>query len=161
MNSRQFRDALGMFPTGVCLVTLVDSEGRARALTVNSFSSVSLEPPLVLWSLQKNSEIYSVYADHPLYSINLLSAAQEDLSTQYAMKGDHYMEPEHFLIGANGAPLLHGALARFQCRLSDSHDAGDHTILIGEVLEYENLAGPRDRPLVFFGGQYRALRALD
>lgn len=155
MHARQFRDALGKFPTGVCLITLVDEQGRARALTANSFASVSLDPPLVLWSLQKVSEIYTIFAAKERYAINVMTIEQEALSSQYAMKGDHFMDEDHFTSGKNGAPILVGALAFFECELAVSHDAGDHTILVGRVTEFQ--AASVGEPLVFHGGAYREL----
>ena len=155
MDTRLFRDALGQFATGVCLITLSDQDGQPRALTANSFSSVSLDPPLVLWSLQKSSEVYALFAGAQRYAICVLNESQEALSVRYAIRDNHLMLPEHYTPGANGAPLLKDALASFECDLFATHDAGDHTILIGQVSRFE-LAGaesPRN-PLLFYSGRY-------
>lgn len=155
-DSRALRDALGQFGTGVCLVSLVDDEEGAQALTVNSFSSVSLDPPLVLWSLQKDSDMYALYAAAPAFSIAVLRSDQQAHSTRYAQKGGHALQPEHFSTGANGAPLITGALVNFECQLEQALDGGDHTILLGRVTRI--VPGVTGSPLLFFGGQYRQLQ---
>lgn len=152
MDTLQFRNALGQFATGVCLISLRDEQGQPMALTANSFSSVSLDPPLVLWSLQKSSEVYAQFAGSQKFAICVLNAEQESLSTQYATRGDHLMPPEHYAVGDNGAPLVHGSLASFECDLFAAHDAGDHTILIGRVTRFSS--GDSDKPLLFHNGRY-------
>jgi flavin reductase (DIM6/NTAB) family NADH-FMN oxidoreductase RutF len=151
----ELRDVLGRFATGVCLVTVTDAAGAAHAVTVNSFASVSLDPPLVLWSLQKGSDVYGLYADAPLYAINVLSEAQQDLSTRYSQKGGHLMAREHFRPGENGAPVVVDAIAHLECSLEAPVDGGDHTILIGRVTRIR--VGESAPPLLFFGGAYRRL----
>lgn len=155
-TSRELRDALGRFATGVCLVTLIDGEGRPRALTVNSFSSLSLDPPLVLWSLQNDSEAYALYADAPRYAISVLSREQEALSSRYALKGAHALDSAHYLPGVNGAPLIKGALISFECTLTQTVEGGDHRILIGRVDRVTDAV--EEEPLLFFGGRYRQLQ---
>lgn len=155
MDTRALRDALGTFATGVCLVNLVDEQGVANALTVNSFASVSLDPPLVLWSLQKDSDIYALYASAPRYTIATLASSQESLSTRYAQKGGHELEREHFDIGENGAPLIRGALVNLECSLEQALDGGDHTILLGRVTRIAS--GDAREPLIFYTGTYRQL----
>lgn len=156
IDTREFRNALGQFTTGVCLVTLMDDAGVAHALTVNSFASVSLDPPLVLWSLQKDSEVYSLFAEAQRFAIGVLSATQESHSSTYAQKGMHHMDVAHYAIGENGAPVVHGALANFECSLERAIDGGDHTILLGRVTRMQQ--GESAEPLVFQGGAYRLLR---
>lgn len=155
ISSRSFRDALGRFATGVCLVTVTDDAGVAYAVTVNSFASVSLDPPLVLWSLQKDSDVYGLYANAPHYAIGVLAADQQGHSSRYASKGAHRMADEHFEVGHNGAPIVLGALASFECSLERAIDGGDHTILLGRVTRLAGDAAPD--PLLFFGGAYRRL----
>jgi len=155
-SPRELRDALGRFATGVCLVTAVDAEGDAFALTVNSFASVSLDPPLVLWSIQKDSDLYHVFASAPRFAIGILSAEQEAHSTAYAQKHRHRLQAGHFRSGANGAPLVEGALVNFECSLEEAIEGGDHTILLGRVTRL--VEGGGDPPLLFFGGEYRSLR---
>jgi flavin reductase (DIM6/NTAB) family NADH-FMN oxidoreductase RutF len=155
-SSRELRDALGRFATGVCLVTAVDGDGEAHALTVNSFASVSLDPPLILWSIQKDSDLYDLFAGAPRFAVGILSAEQESHSTAYAQKNGHRLRAEHYRIGANGAPLVDGALANLECSLEDALEGGDHTILLGRVTRL--VEGSGAAPLVFFGGGYRRLQ---
>jgi flavin reductase (DIM6/NTAB) family NADH-FMN oxidoreductase RutF len=155
-SSRELRDALGRFATGVCLVTAIDGEGRALAITVNSFASVSLEPPLILWSVQKDSDLYEVFAFAEHFAIGVLSEAQEAHSTAYSLKDGHHLDAGHFTLGENGAPLITGALVNFECGLERALDGGDHTILLGRVTRV--VEGDAEAPLLFFGGAYRYLR---
>lgn len=155
MDGREFRDTLGRFATGVCLITTTTEDGRALALTANSFASVSLDPPLVLWSLQNNSDVYDAYATPRHYAINILSDQQQDLSGRYARKGDHELDSAHYTTGEDGAPLIAGALAAFECDLHQTHDGGDHLIIVGRVTRMHNADG--GAPLLFFSGGYREL----
>ena len=94
-DGRELRDALGRFATGVCLITAVSREGVPLAMTANSFSSVSLEPPLVLWSLQDSSDVYEEFASARYFGISILALEQQALSNSYARKGQHTIEPDH------------------------------------------------------------------
>ncbi|WOJ95954.1 flavin reductase family protein [Congregibacter brevis] len=156
IDSRELRDALGQFSTGVCLVTAAGDEGVAYALTINSFASVSLDPPLVLWSLQKDAEIFPVYANAATYCIAVLAASQEAHSTAYAQKGGHRLSDSDYELGTNGAPLIKNALVNFECSLEQSLDGGDHIILLGRVTRVSEIEA--QAPLVFFGGEYRELQ---
>ncbi len=155
IDGREFRDALGRFATGVCLITTTTPDGKALALTANSFASVSLDPPLVLWSLQNNSDVYDAYATPKHYAINILSDQQQDLSGRYARKGEHELDPAHYSPGDDGAPLITGALTSFECDLHQTHDGGDHLIIVGRVTRMRN--GDGGAPLVFYSGGYREL----
>ena len=155
IDGREFRDALGRFATGVCLITTTTEDGRALALTANSFASVSLDPPLVLWSLQNNSDVYAAYATPQHYAINILSDQQQALSGRYARKGDHELDPSHYTPGDDGAPLINGALAAFECDLHQTHEGGDHLIIVGRVTRMHS--GEAGAPLVFYSGGYREL----
>lgn len=154
LDGRELRNALGRFATGVCLITTVSKDGEPLALTANSFSSVSLDPPLVLWSLQNNSDVYDIYSEAERYAINVLADGQQDLSTRYARKGDHLLEEGHYHLGESGAPLIDGALLSLECTLQASHAGGDHIILVGSVDAMHVAEGD---PLLFYGGAYRAL----
>lgn len=155
-DGRELRDALGRFATGVCIITTVDKDGRALGLTANSFASVSLDPALVLWSLQNNSDAHDSFASPQYFSINILDQNQLELSNQYAQKGGHLMSPEHFTLGEYGTPILHEALATFECELHATHDGGDHLIIVGRVRDMR-CRGDGD-PLLFYGGGYRELK---
>jgi flavin reductase (DIM6/NTAB) family NADH-FMN oxidoreductase RutF len=149
-----FRQALGQFATGVCLVTVRDSELGPLATTVNSFSSVSLDPALVLWSIQNSSDHLQVYTECQHFGISVLREDQADLSGRYAQRGGHEALSEHFSEGPQGEPRLNDALAHFSCITYAVYPGGDHQIIVGEVLAFE--AG-QAAPLVFFSGGYRAL----
>lgn len=154
-DGRELRDALGRFATGVCVITTVAEDGQALGLTANSFASVSLDPPLVLWSLQNNSDVYNIYASAKYFSINVLEKEHRELSNQYAKKGDHKMSAEHFRSGKHSTPVIHNALVTFECELEGTHEGGDHLIIIGRVRDMH--ARPDGDPLVFYSGGYREL----
>ncbi len=154
MDSGDFRQALGRFATGVCLVTVHDPELGALATTVNSFSSVSLDPPLVLWSIQNASDHLGIYTGCAHFGISILTADQAALSGHYAERGGHNALPEHFVAGEAGEPKLIDALAHFCCATHAVHPGGDHQIIVGEVLSFEAIEAA---PLVFYSGGYRSL----
>ena len=154
MDTGDFRQALGQFATGVCLVTVDDSDLGPLATTVNSFSSVSLDPPLVLWSIQNSSDHLAVYTECTHFGISVLSSEQGALSGQYAQRGGHSAQAEHFTTGPQGEPKLIGALAHFTCAVYAVHPGGDHHIIVGEVLQFESREAA---PLIFYSGGYRAL----
>ena len=154
MDTGDFRQALGQFATGVCLVTVDDSDLGPLATTVNSFSSVSLDPPLVLWSIQNSSDHFAVYTECQHFGISVLSSEQDALSTQYAQRGGHSAQAEHFTVGPQGEPKLTDALAHFTCAAFAVHPGGDHQIIVGEVLQFKSREAA---PLIFYSGGYRAL----
>lgn len=154
MDTGDFRQALAQFATGVCLVTVDDPELGPLATTVNSFSSVSLDPPLVLWSIQNSSDHLAVYTECPHFGISVLSSEQGALSGQYAQRGGHSAQAEHFTTGPQGEPKLIDALAHFTCAVYAVHPGGDHHIIVGEVLQFESREAA---PLIFYSGGYRAL----
>ena len=154
MDAGDFRQALGQFATGVCLVTVDDSELGPLATTVNSFSSVSLDPPLVLWSIQNSSDHLAVYTECQHFGISVLSSEQGGVSSQYAQRGGHGAQAEHFTTGPQGEPKLIDALAHFTCAAHAVHPGGDQHIIVGEVLQFESVEAA---PLIFYRGGYRAL----
>lgn len=150
-HARDFRDALGRFPTGVALVTVME-EGRARAMTVNSFASVSLDPPLVLWSLARDSFRYTLFHDVERFAINVLAADQIHLSGECARQDDLDASGAKWEVGPGGSPLVEGAVARFECAREAIHEAGDHDVVIGRVTYFDT---PRKAPaLVFYRSGY-------
>ena len=155
IDGRELRNALGRFATGVCVITALDENNRPLGMTANSFSSVSLDPPLVLWSLQNNSEVYETFAKPRVFAINVLASEQLDLSNQYAKKGDHLLDEAHYRIGRTGAPVIRNALVSFECSLDATHEGGDHLIIVGRVEEMSSR--PDGNPLLFFSGAYREL----
>lgn len=145
-RQRAFREALSRFPTGVTLITAME-EGRARAMTVNSFSSVSLEPALVLWSLGRDSERYRLFSKAPVFGINVLAADQVELSAACARQDDLTAAGANWQERESGAVFVEDAIARFDCRTTAVHEAGDHDIIIAEVLDFDT---PRDAPALVF-----------
>lgn len=149
-----FRNALGSFATGVTIITTRDAAGKAVGITANSFSSVSLDPPLVLWSVGKNSSGFDVFSVASHFAIHILHSEQQPLSRTFSNKHvDKFAEVEH-VVGAGNTPLLTDFSARFVCSVEHRYPGGDHTILVGRVLSFDN----NDKePLVFFKGQYKNL----
>lgn len=155
-SPREFRDSLGAFTTGVCLVSTCDTKGEAHAITINSFASVSLEPPLVLWSLQRDAEAYELFESAERFVISVLTSAQEELSIHYSQHQGHWMREADYFVGENGAPVVRDALAVFECSLETTHDGGDHLIILGRVSRIDR--SQQGDPLVFSAGEYRALK---
>ncbi|MDP6708355.1 MAG: flavin reductase family protein [Alphaproteobacteria bacterium] len=154
-----FRQALGRFATGVTLVTTIDREGRPIAVTVNSFSSVSLEPPLVLFSLARAATRFADFEAAGRFAINVLTAEQQELSDRFARSGQDLLDGVPHRLGAHGCPLIEGALATFECRTEARHDGGDHDIFVGAVDAIANTEA--DGPLLYYCGRYRVVAASD
>lgn len=156
LDGRELRNALGRFATGVCVISAISEDGKAMGMTANSFSSVSLDPPLILWSLQNNSDVYDIFAGPKHYAINILSTEQQAQSNQYAKKGQHELSESDYRLGKYGAPVFRHALVTFECELEATHEGGDHLIIVGRVREMHER--PSGEPLLFYCGRYRELR---
>ncbi|MFK4723947.1 flavin reductase (DIM6/NTAB) family NADH-FMN oxidoreductase RutF [Bradyrhizobium niftali] len=150
-DHRELRDVLGSFVTGVTVVTTVDALGRYHGLTVNSFSSVSLDPPLVLWSQSNSSPSHPVFSKSGWFVINILAEDQIDLSNRFARSGADKFSNLEIDVGAHGLPILKDTSAWLACKFVSAVPGGDHTIFLGEVEEIRRTAR---RPLVFGGGKY-------
>ena len=150
-DQRQLRDALGRFATGVTVITTRTSEGQLEGLTANSFSAVSLEPPLVLWSLWRSAQSLPSFLDAGHFAVNVLAADQDDLSRHFALRADNKFAAVAHDEGLGGCPLLHNALASFECSTENTVVGGDHIIFIGRVHRASYRAGA---PLIFSAGQY-------
>jgi flavin reductase (DIM6/NTAB) family NADH-FMN oxidoreductase RutF len=154
-DARELRNCLGQFATGVTVITCAGDDGLACGITANSFSSVSLEPPLVLWNIAKTSISLEAYLAASHFAINVLAVDQQDISAHFA-KSDHTLfDGVEHEISDQGVPLLPGTLACFECRTFKIHDCGDHHIIIGEV---EHFRRDDKEPLLFFNGHYAAVR---
>jgi flavin reductase (DIM6/NTAB) family NADH-FMN oxidoreductase RutF len=151
-SPQEFRAALGMFATGVCIVTARGADGQLIGLTANSFNSVSLSPPLVLWSLARAAASMSVFSAGSHYAINVLAADQKPLAERFASRGADRWSGVTFEAGIGGAPLLHGAAATFECFNRSRYEEGDHVIFVGEVERCAHRPGAL--PLLFHGGRY-------
>ncbi|MFS8976458.1 flavin reductase family protein [Cupriavidus necator] len=150
-DAREFRNALGRFATGVAIVTTRTPDGEPWGVTVNSFSSVSLEPRLVLWSLAKKSYSLEAFRKTGSFVIHVLAADQEHVSNRFARGADGKFAGVPCTDGIDGSPVLPGCAAVFQCRNTHQYDGGDHVIFIGEVRHYDT----SDREaLLFYKGSY-------
>jgi len=149
----QFRASLGMFATGVTIVTARSASGNRVGLTANSFNSVSLNPPLVLWSLAHTAGSMPTFATGLHYAINVLASDQQALAEQFASRGVDRWAGVDFVDGENGAPLLAGAAASFECFNRSQYTEGDHVIFVGEVERCRYR--PDAAPLLFHGGQFK------
>jgi len=157
MDSRRFRNALGQFPTGVVVATARTTTGELAGMTMSSFNSVSLDPPLILFSVHRGAFSFKVWQSVERYAINVLNEDQELLSNQFARPGVDKWEGLTPLTGDSGVPMLPNAAVVFECENYARHDGGDHEIFIGRVVALHEHAVNRGRPLVFFEGRYRQL----
>jgi 3-hydroxy-9,10-secoandrosta-1,3,5(10)-triene-9,17-dione monooxygenase reductase component len=149
-----FRKVMGHFATGVTVVTVRQADGNPWGLTVNSFTSVSLTPPLVLFCVSHAAGSYAAFRDAEYFAVNLLTDGQEALSRRFASRSPDRFEGVESRQGAHGAPLLAGCLGFLECRRVAAHEHGDHTVIVGEVLAAEATGG---NPLLFYRGAYARL----
>ncbi len=150
----EFRQALGAFATGITVATTLDKDGQPHGLTVNSFNSVSLDPPLVLWSLNKQSHQLGIFTESSFYGISILADDQMEISNRFAAMIEDRFKDVSWQKGQTGAPLLDGALATFDCKVEQIVEGGDHVILIGRVLSVAKREGA---PLLYHEGAYKSL----
>lgn len=155
LDTKEFRFALGNFPTGVTVITSVTGDGELLGATANSFSSVSLDPPLVLFSLDRGAYSLGAYLSAGVFAVNILSADQQELSNRFAKALGEKWTGVDYETWETGSPILPGTLASFDCRVWNTYDGGDHIIFVGEVLRMSRDA--EAAPLVFFRGQYGLL----
>jgi 3-hydroxy-9,10-secoandrosta-1,3,5(10)-triene-9,17-dione monooxygenase reductase component len=150
-DTREFRNTLGTFTTGVTVITTRSDTGEPAGLTANSFNSVSLDPPLVLWSIAKTSRAMEDFKKAEHWAVHVLADGQEALSNAFASKADDKFSGVEYTDGIAGLPLLPGCISIFQCQAEQAHDAGDHIILVGRVLEFER---HERTPMAFVQGAY-------
>ena len=155
-TARQFRDALGCFGTGVTVVTAQSDQGPL-GMTANSFASLSLDPPLVLWAPAKSSRRFASFSAARHFAIHVMGEDQHDLARHFARSGDGF-DAFKWHRSEAGVPILADCLARFECHLQAIHDAGDHAILVGHVDRAAYRAG---KGLIFKQGQYGGFLGLD
>jgi flavin reductase (DIM6/NTAB) family NADH-FMN oxidoreductase RutF len=151
IDPRDFRTALGSYATGVTIITAAGADGKPAGLTCNSFTSVSLNPPLVLWSLVIYSQSMSVFQNASHFAVNVLAASQQDLATKFAVSAADKFAGVKWRPGLGNAPVLADSVANFQCRTADRYYGGDHVIFLGAVEAY---AYNREAPLLFVRGGY-------
>ncbi|MEY8096565.1 flavin reductase family protein [Falsihalocynthiibacter sp. S25ZX9] len=153
-NARQLRDAFGRFSTGVTVVTVASEDGPI-GMTANSFSSLSLDPALVLWSPAIGSRRYKYFANAEYFAIHILSDEDKHICEGFAKNGHAFDALEH-RTNSHGVPLIESCLARFECRHVATHPGGDHVIVVGQV---ENVELRDGNPLTFYGGKYGKIQA--
>jgi len=156
IDPRELRNVMGHFATGVTIITTKDIFGKPFGLTANAFSSLSLDPPLVLICVDKKVDCYACFDQSRVFVVNILSEGQDQLSTRFATKGIEKFEGVAVRQGTLGVPLLEGAVAHIECTLTSAYEGGDHTIYVGEI---QSVAASGDRPLLFFKGKYSRLLA--
>lgn len=154
MDARELRNALGHFATGVTVVTTRGHMDAPVGMTANSFSSVSLDPPLVAWNINLQAPSLSAFRDHPSFAINILCADSKDLALHFARPSDDKFGSVDWQAGVDGVPILNAAAATIECQTEARIPAGDHEIYIGRVF---NFRSSNRQPLVFHKGQFLTL----
>jgi len=154
-DQRTFRDTLGLFVTGVTVITTRDQAMRPVGITANSFNSVSLDPPLILWSVGLNARSLEAFASAKAFAVHILRDDQADLSKRFAKSGDEKFSGLDIEAGLNDVPLLPDCAARLECLPYAQHPSGDHILFIAEV--HRLSSDPDAMPLVYHGGRYAAL----
>lgn len=152
---KTLRQCLGKFATGVTVVSCLDQAGRPCGITANSFSSVSLDPPLVLWNIAKVSKSLSAYLAAEHFVINILSAQQQSLARHFANSENGLFDGIEYQDSRHEVPVLSNTLAHLECRMHASHDYGDHHIIIGDVTNFELTDS---EPLIFYDGNYTGVK---
>ena len=154
-DAREFREALGCYPTGVTIVTAVGPRREIIGITANSFSSVSLDPPLVLFSIDRQAHSARAFLQTQHFAVNVLRENQEALSDQFAKALGEKWQGVDYITWDSGCPILKDALACFECKIRHTYEGGDHVILVGEVRKI--IADPKGAPLLYSRGKYRKI----
>lgn len=151
IDLNEFRRALSCFATGVAVVTVLDADGEKAGMTISSFNSVSLDPPLVLWSIADDSYSYNAFMEAEYFAVNVLAMHQEELSSRFARRGANKFEGIECREGLQGVPILPDYAACFECRIEHRYEGGDHKIIVGRVLRMEDR---ETDPLIFYRGRF-------
>ena len=150
----EFRNALGSFATGVCIITTLGKSGQKVGMTANSFNSVSLTPPLILWSIGKSTNCFDDFIAADTFAVHILAADQQDLSNRFATSGEDRFGKIQCTDGLSGIPILPHYSACFECKAANQFDGGDHIIMTGEVVRFSD---NQLDPLLFYRGSYHKL----
>jgi flavin reductase (DIM6/NTAB) family NADH-FMN oxidoreductase RutF len=154
IDRNELRRVMGHFATGVTIITTVSKEGAPAGLTANAFTSVSLDPALLLVSVDRKAESWPHFEQSKVFTVNILSDDQETLSRKFAVSGGDKFQGVAYHMGANGVPILEGVLAYLECKLWATYDGGDHTLFLGLIDQAE---AREAKPLLFYRGGYRAI----
>jgi|SRR5215813_7940761 len=154
VSKDEFRAALSRFVSGVTVVTTMSDDNRPAGITVSAFSSVSLEPPLILACIDKRASLHNHLIEGKHFAVNILADHQQAISRLFASKDENRFQGARYRCGTNGAPLLDDALAYIECRVVRAYPGGDHTIIVGEV---ESTSVAEHKPLAYFRGNYGRL----
>ena len=150
---RPLKDAFGRFSTGVAVATCANQRGGYTAITINSFTSVSLDPPLVLWCIEKKASTFADFAASGAYAVSILNHSQQQVSERFARHLPAPLAAHEAVVWKTGAPILAERLAGFDCEIVDRHHSGDHVILVGKVVQFDSSPGA---PLLYFASDYGA-----
>ena len=154
IEPQELRRVMGHFATGVTVITTKDREGAPNGLTANAFMSLSLDPPMVVISVDKGATCYACFELENGFTVNFLGEHQEEISRRFATKGADKFAGIQWHAGVNGAAIIDGAIAHVECKITECHDGGDHTIVVGAIV---NASATGERPLLFFKGKYQKL----
>ena len=158
IDPTELRRCLGSFVTGVTVITVLDDEGKPIGMTANSFNSVSLDPPLIVWSLRTNARTYPVYSKAKRFVVNILSEEQVDVSNRFAKSGADRFDGVATTPGIDGLPMIDGCSAYLECRTEATYPGGDHLLFLGRV---ERMVGSARKPLAFGAGKYMVVHPYD
>jgi flavin reductase (DIM6/NTAB) family NADH-FMN oxidoreductase RutF len=159
MNSKLLRRVFSKFATGITVVTTINHQGVACGVTINSFNSLSLEPPMILFCLKKESPLLELIGNHGFFGVNVLNSEQTNLSDRFALtEKSTEMDDISFINSEKNLPIFSDSLAAFECSLSALHEGGDHRIILGEV---ENIHLGQGDPLLYYRSHYARLEPLE
>ncbi len=156
IDPREFRNTVGCFATGITIITTIDGDGSPAGFTANSFTSLSLDPPLVLFCLDRRVASFDAFREGGKFAVNILGNDQQDLSTRFATSGPEKWDGVEFDAMDGGCPLFEGCIANFDCDVHAIHDGGDHVIVVGKVNRMSRSDGSPD-PLLYFRGGYASI----
>ena len=156
INPKDFRNTVGLFATGITVITTVDENGKAIGLTANSFTSVSLNPPIVLVCIDRAVTSFNAFQTAGEFAVNILGSEQTEISNKFATSGDEKWLGVEFETWAGRAPILQNCLANIECKTREIHESGDHIIITGEVT---TLASKDGNQLLYWRGQYAQLQS--
>jgi 4-hydroxyphenylacetate 3-hydroxylase, reductase component len=154
LEPQELRRVMGHFATGVTVITTKDKDGNPNGLTANAFMSLSLNPPLVVISVDKSATCYGCFELQNGFTVNFLSEDQEEIPRRFATKGADKFADLKWRAGTNGAAIIDGVLGYVECKITECHEGGDHSIVVGEIVD---VSASGERPLLFFKGKYQRL----